>query len=299
MVSRQARLIRLACQFGVAPQLSLAKPLAQQRRRMERIGRVMPVPSGISIRLIADEQCTGEWVEPKRPQGTGVMLYLHGGAYTLGSPRTHRLLAAHLARATGRRLFLPDYRLAPEHPFPAALEDAMAAYRWLLRQVESSAQIVLAGDSAGGGLVLATLVALRDAHEPLPAATVCLSPWTDLAFTGESIISRQSADPLLTLPWLQAMANHYAGNHSRLSPLISPLYADLSHLPPLLIQVGSDEILLSDAQRLAGRAQQAGVIAQLEVWERMWHEWQFFAGQMPEARRAVEQINQFLMRHAP
>jgi acetyl esterase/lipase len=188
---------------------------------------------------------------------------------------------------------LLDYRLAPEHPFPAAIEDATAAYYWLLENGISPEQIIIAGDSAGGGLALATLLLARDQGVPLPAAAVCLSPLTDLEVTGESIKSNNQADPWLT-PESTALFKHYVGQNDPRSPLLSPIHADLRGLPPMLIQVGGDEILLSDATRLAECARAAGVEITLEVWPRMWHVFQAFAPYLPEAKQAIAAIGRFV-----
>jgi acetyl esterase/lipase len=222
-----------------------------------------------------------------------MILYLHGGAYALGSINVHRELLARLARATHMRVLAVDYRLAPEHPYPAALEDTAAAYRWALDAGCAPSRIVVAGDSAGGGLALATLAALRDAGAPLPAGTVCLSPWLDLALTGASIRTKASVDPVLSREALERYAGLYAGEHARTHPLISPLYADLRGLPPLLIQVGTDEILLDDAVRGAEKARAAGVRATLDVVEGMFHVFQM-VGVLPETRRALERIAAFV-----
>jgi acetyl esterase/lipase len=188
-----------------------------------------------------------------------------------------------------------NYRLAPEHPYPAALEDAATAYRWLLSQGNDPARIIIAGDSAGGGLTLATLVALREAGEPLPAGAVCISPWTDLACTGDCVHEKAPLDKILSPDGLTRSAKSYAGGHELRSPLISPLYADLRGLPPLLIQVGTDEILLDDAKRIAEKAQIAGVDITLEIWEEMFHVFQIIPF-LPETKQALGQIGDFVSR---
>jgi acetyl esterase/lipase len=205
----------------------------------------------------------------------------------------HRAFLAQLARATGTRVLAVDYRLAPEHPYPAALEDAVAAYRWALDAGYAPSQVVVAGDSAGGGLALATVVALRDAGAPLPAGAVCLSPWLDLALTGASMRSNARVDPILSYEILDGYARLYASAHDRTSPLISPLYADLRGLPPLLIQVGTEEVLLDDAVRCADRAQAAGVAVTLEVVDGMFHVFQM-VGALPETQAAMREIAVFV-----
>ena len=235
-----------------------------------------------------------EWIEAPGA-GPGVLLYLHGGAFALGSIDVFREWVARLARATKARALLIGYRLAPEHPYPAALDDATAAYRWLLQEGVAPSEIIFAGDSAGGGLALSTLVRLRDAGHPLPAGAVCISPWTDLALSGGSIRDKAQADPILTPSDLERYAGYYAGPVKRTEPLLSPLYADWQGLPPLLIQVGSDEILLDDAVRCAGKARQAGVDVTLETWEGMFHAFHMLAF-LPETKRALASIAAFVSR---
>lgn len=226
-------------------------------------------------------------------QGPGALLYFHGGAFVVGSAGGYRALAAELARAAGATGYSVEYRLAPEHPFPAAVEDAVAAYRTLLETVPP-AQIVVAGDSAGGGLALSLLVKLRDDGLPLPAAALLISPWVDLACEGGTVTSKAASDPSLTPAGLRAMAGHYLGGAEARSPLASPLYADLAGLSPLLVQVGSEEILLDDAVRLAGAAGAAGTAVQLEIWPDMVHVWHAFAFLLPEGRQAIAAAGQFL-----
>ena len=267
-------------------------PIAEQRARDEKVVKYAWLPKGVRCQPVELNGVPAEWVEAPSAEA-GVLVYLHGGAYALGSIGTHREFVARLALATRMRGLSIAYRLAPEHPFPAALEDVAAAYRWLLAQGFDPTRIVLAGDSAGGGLALAALLALRDAGAPLPAAAVCLSPWTDLANTGGSIHQNAGVDPILDIEFLERFARHYAGDHPFDSPLISPLYADLKNLPPLLIQVGADEILLDDALRLAENARRAGVEGTLETWEGMFHVFQIMSF-LPEAKTAQEHIAAFL-----
>jgi acetyl esterase/lipase len=201
-------------------------------------------------------------------------------------------MVGHLCLAAGCRALAVDYRLAPEHPFPAALEDCLGAYRWLLKGVSLPRNLVIAGDSAGGNLTLATLLSLRDAGDPLPTAAVCLSPATDLEGTGESFWTKR--DPVQTPGFVLAMVRHYANGLDLRTPLVSPHYADLRGLPPLLIHAGGDEMLLSDATRLADKARAAGVEVNLEVWPRMWHVWHLLAPSLPEARQAIDAICAFV-----
>lgn len=234
-----------------------------------------------------------EWITPP-VYDERIILYLHGGAYSVGSCASHRGIVAHIAKASRARVLLPEYRLAPEHPFPAALDDAVAAYRALLDDGVQPGSMVVAGDSAGGGLTLSTLVTLRDQGNPLPAAAVLLSPWTDLAATGETLQSCAAKDPWLRSDRVASTAAQYCGNVDATDPRVSPLYADLHGLPPLLIQVGDHEILLSDSTRLARRAREAGVDVTLEVWEGMWHVWHILVRLVPESQQAIDRIGRFV-----
>ncbi|MCP5397168.1 MAG: alpha/beta hydrolase [Sphingomonadaceae bacterium] len=224
----------------------------------------------------------------------GALLYFHGGAYVTGSAQGYRGLAAELGRATGVPAYAVDYRLAPEHPCPAAVEDAVAAYRALLASGISPEKIVFAGDSAGGGLTLAALVQLRDDGTPLPAAALLISPWLDLACEGDTIASKEAADPSLTPSGLRNMAAHYMAGADSKNPLGSPLYADLSGLPPLLVQVGAAEILLSDSTRLATRAGEANTAIDLQIWPDMPHVFHAFHFMLPEARAAIDHAGRAL-----
>lgn len=228
------------------------------------------------------------------PAGAGALLYLHGGGYVAGSARGYRGLAANLGRAAGVETYAIDYRLAPEHPFPAAVDDASTAYRALIEQGIDHGRIVIAGDSAGGGLTVSTLLKLRDEGVQLPAAAVVFSPWADLACDSATMEGKSAEDPALTPEGLREMAGLYAPGGDRTHPLASPVNADLAGLPPLLIQVGSAEILLADAEKLAERASLAGTSVQLEVWPGMVHVWQAFAFMLPEGRAALDQAGGFL-----
>jgi monoterpene epsilon-lactone hydrolase len=238
-----------------------------------------------------------EWVEPPGVSADSVTLFFHGGAYCLCSVSTHRSLAAHLARAAGTRVCNVEYRLAPEHPFPAAVEDAINAYNGLLDMGIAPEHIIVAGDSAGGGLVLALLFSLRDAGVPLPAAGVCISPWTDLSLSGVSYTANARKDVMLDCQTLEESARIYLDGTDSKLPLASPLFGDFHNLPPLLIQVGSDELILSDAEGVAVKARQAGVDATLEVWPGMQHEWHFAADFVPEGQAAIDCIGKFIQQH--
>lgn len=223
------------------------------------------------------------------------ILYLHGGGYVIGSPSLYRNLTWRLARAAAARLLAVDYRLAPEHPFPAAVDDAMTAYEWILAGGADPRRLVVVGDSAGGGLAFALLLRCRDeARLPLPAAVVALSPWTDLALTGASLAGNAVADPFLDANGIPPIAEYYLAGADPRHPYASPLYGDPTGLPPALLQVGGDEVLRDDATRMADRLRAAGCEVTLEVWPRMPHVWHLFASVMPEARRAIARIGAFV-----
>ena len=267
--------------------------IAQRRAQYERAERIFPTPLDVKVETVTTPERPAEWLTPPGARPDAVVLYLHGGGYVIGSPRSHRHLAAAIARAAGTRALLLDYRLAPEHPFPAALEDAVAAYQWLLGQGVASGRVVIAGDSAGGGLTVATLLALRERGLPRPSGGVCISPWVDLTNTAASYTAKASVDPIVTQEGIGLMTRAYIGAGDPRRPLVSPLYADLRGLPTLLIQVGSDEALLDDAVGLAERARAAGVDATLEEWPAMIHVWHWFLPMLDEAERAIDRIGAF------
>lgn len=264
------------------------------RANMESMTGLMQLPPDIVTEPVTVNGVRAEWVSAPAVDEDRVVLYLHGGAYVIGSVNTHRDLAGRVSRASGARVLNVDYRLAPEHPHPAAVEDATAAYRWLLDADHASGDLAIAGDSAGGGLTIATLVALRDRGQPLPAAGVCLSPWVDLEGIGESMTTCAELDPMVQRDHLVRMAKFYLGSHDPRTPLAAPLYADLSGLPPLLIQVGTAETLLDDSNRIAERARKAGVDVTLEVWDDMIHVFQAFAMMLPEGQQAIDKIGEYL-----
>lgn len=247
-----------------------------------------------NIRQVEESGTRGEWVI-NTSQPLNVVYYLHGGGYIACSPATHRPFTAALSHAAQAKVFALDYRLAPEHRFPAAVEDALAGYRWLLQQGVEPQSIVIGGDSAGGGLTMATLVALRDEKLPLPRAAFCLSPWTDLAVTGNSLTTNDDDDPMFFGDSIRQAAPIYLGQTAANHSLASPLYADLTGLPPLLLYVSDTEVLLDDSVRLAERARAHGVSVDLRVWEDLPHVWPIFIGlRLPEAREALIEIAQFI-----
>ena len=272
--------------------------VAERRAQYERAEKVFPTPAEVKVERVIAPTAPAEWLRPPGAVAGRVVLYLHGGGYAIGSPRSHRHLAAAIATAGQASALLLDYRLAPEHPYPAAVDDATAAYRWLLDQGIAPGRIVIAGDSAGGGLTVATLLALRDARLPRPAGGVCISPWVDLTCGGASYRTKAEADPIVKEASVGEMARAYLGAMPPRTPLASPLFADLRSLPPLLVQVGSDEVLLDDAVQLADRAKAAGVDATLEVWDRMIHVWHWFLPMLDEAQDAVDGIGRFVRMRA-
>jgi acetyl esterase/lipase len=245
---------------------------------------------------VENERVRGEWLEVEKPE-PGVILYFHGGGYVSCSAATHRPITAALACLSRRRLFSLDYRLAPEYRFPAALDDAVAAYQWLLEQGFSANAISLAGDSAGGGLVLGTLLRVRDAGLPLPACAVCFSAWTDLAGTSASIRVNNGRCAMFRPENIAEFAPAYLGDASPLDSYASPIFADLGGLPPLLLQVSSTELLLDDTRRVHDKIREATGGSRLEVYDDLPHCWQMLDGFVPEARVALQQAGAFICAH--
>jgi len=271
--------------------------MEEQRANFEQVASFFPVPPDVRREPVDAGGVSAEWVTAPGAADDKVILYLHGGGYVMGSINTHREMISRLSRAASARALAIDYRLAPEHPQPAAVEDSTAAYRWLVSTGVDPARLVIAGDSAGGGLTVATLVALRDAGDPLPAAAVCLSPWVDLECLGESMTTKVEVDPMVQREGALEGAKAYLGDAHPRTPLAAPLYADLTGLPPLLIQVGTAEVLLDDSTRLAEHARSAGMEVILEPWDDMIHVWQFFAAMLPEGQQAIDRIGGFIRKH--
>jgi len=265
--------------------------LRRDMRRMERF--VPPPPSGTEITRVQAGELTMHRVTTAASRPDCNVLYLHGGAYVSGTPNFYRHFTWRIANATKARIWTLQYRLAPEHPFPAALEDAVSAYLWLAREI-GSRRLWVMGDSAGAGLSLCLLLKLRDLGEPLPDAAVAMSPWTDLALSGVSLLKNAAADPMLNVSDLPELARSYLAGADPRNPYVSPLYGDPSGLPPVLIQVGSDEILRDDAERMAEKLRQANPRSRLEIWPRMPHAFQLFVPALPESHRAIAQIGDFI-----
>lgn len=293
-VSMRARLLRRAVtRFSLADD----KDLDERRVAFDRADR-LPRPRRVDyvdtevggVPAIVATPTAGE---PERH-----ILYLHGGGFMLGSPRSHIALAARLAKRAAASVSVIDYRLAPEHPYPAAIDDCLAAYRDVVDAYDPSI-VAVAGDSAGGNAVLATLVAARDAGDAMPACSYLLSPWTDLSGSGPSMITMATVDPMLKPDFIASAAEAYAATRRLDDPGVSPLFADLAGLPPMLIQCGTDEVLLDDSRRLAERAAGAGVNTSLDVRDQMWHVYQAFAGSMPEADEALVRAATYIRTMAP
>ena len=277
-----------------APDIIGGSSVEKMREAMEAMTTVLPPPDGTELEAVEASGVPCEWTSTPGADPGRVLLYLHGGGYVIGSIATHRGLVSRLASATGSRALSVGYRLAPEHPFPAAVDDATAAYRWLVSSGVEPSRIVIAGDSAGGGLTLATLLALRDAGDRLPGAGVCISPWVDLEGLGESMTGKADVDPMVKRDGLMEMARMYLGSADPKNPLAAPLHGDPTGLPPLLIQVGTRETLLDDSTRFADKASRAGVNVTLEPWDEMIHVWHAFAPLLPESQQAIDRIGEYV-----
>jgi acetyl esterase/lipase len=297
MRSFRSHIARLVVKYWMSPKFNTTTTVQEQRIALEAFARFSLLPRKTRVEPLSIGRLSAEWISVGRTYEDRAILYLHGGAYNIGSLNTHRDLAARISKASNVATLLIDYRLAPEYAHPAAVDDVVMAYHWLIDRGYRPENIIIAGDSSGGGLAVAALVSLRNVGTPLPAAIVCLSPWADLKMTGESLKTKVNADPFLTTEWLQFMAGHYVADSDSRDPLISPIYADLHSLPPMLIQVGSDEILLSDSIRLAERASESGIDTTIDIWPDLWHVWHFFAGQVPEGNHAVRDVGRFIHKH--
>ena len=269
------------------------------RRLVNNSSRRMPKPpADIDFRSERIDGIPCLWVKAMGAEPEKLILYLHGGGYIFCSAHTtHKDILWRLSVASKCRVIAPDYRLAPEHPYPAALEDSIKVYRWLLDQGYKPENIVIAGDSAGGGLTYGTVLKIRDIGLPLPAATVAMSPWTDLAVTGESVITNLKRDALIPGDGLPEGAQYYLAGASTRDPYASPLYGDPTGLPPTLIQVSKDEVLLDDSRRLAAKYRAAGVPCELELWDGMPHVWQTLVMFIPEGKTAINRIGAFIAKH--
>lgn len=273
--------------------------VGEARANFAPAGPVHPVPDDVLVREVTAGGVRAHWLAAPGADADRVLLFLHGGGYRLGSLGSDGELAARLGRASGMRVLFPEYRLAPEHPFPAAIDDVLAVWQWLRTDQQLSASsIAVAGDSAGGGLTVALLVATRDAGDALPAAAVLMSPTVDLTSSGASMTDRADQDPISTPALLRQLASDYLAGADPKTPLASPLFASLSGLPPLLVQVGTADLLLSDSERLAEAAAEAAVDVTLEIGESLPHVYQLMLG-TPEAAAATERVGKFLRARVP
>jgi len=284
-------ILRASLRLTLKPMLGPTPAITTQRRLLKLLGVATRVPRDVKVTPRQIGAAPGEVLQPPSPTPGGVILFLHGGGYCVGSLDSHRPLSATLAKASGLPVFALDYRLAPEHPYPAALNDAVSAYRALLD--EGHSRIILAGDSAGGGLALATALSLRDASLPPPAALLLVSPWGDLGCGAATMVSNAAADPMLSQASLQRWAAAYVGRVPTDHPLCSPLFADLKGLPPVILQAGSDEILLDDTLRLEKALKQAKVPVTLQVYPGLWHDFHLQAGILDDADQAIGKLAEF------
>ena len=271
--------------------------LEEIRSAFEEVARFFSSSEDAEIEQVNIDGIPGEFVKGFKNSSPSTIMYLHGGGYGSGSLNTHRTLAYQLSKTSGFQVLLVDYRLAPEYPFPAAIEDSIKAYRWLQQNGLSAECIGIAGDSAGGGLALATCITLLKDQEQLPGAVVCISPWTDLAAQGKSFQTKTAVDPICSQFMIEFFRNLYVQKVDFCHPLASPLYADLTGVPPLLIQVGTEEILLDDSIRLAEKAKQCGVETELKIWEKMIHVWHLFAPSLSEGQDAIAEVANFFNKH--
>lgn len=294
MSSLRARLIRsLTSRYIRKIDLSSAD-IGKMRKRLDQIGGFARVAKSVAIEEGELYGLKVEWYRPEQARSGKILLYLHGGAFVLGSCASHRKLVTQIARAGRIDAVLPEYRLAPEHPYPAGLQDCVGVYRALLEYGYNPKNIVVAGDSAGGGLTTSLMLELRHIGLPLPGAAVLISPFLDFTASGESVTTRAAQDPWFDAKDVHVVIKYYCPDEDLEDPLISPVFANVAGLPPTLVQVGDDEILLSDSTRIAENMKAAGADVELQVFPEMWHVFQLFVGKMPESRVAVDRIGKFL-----
>ncbi len=293
-MSARAEALRLALRLLKQLQRGRQLPIETVRRRLQRLERVVPGPPvGTRTEVIDVDGVKAVRITTAQARDDTCILQCHGGGYMVGTAPLYRDFTWRIGAASRAWVLYFDYRLAPEHPFPAALDDALAAYLWLGDNTQGARRLFVMGDSAGGGLALSLLLKLRDEGRLLPVGAVALSPWTDLALTGLSLRENAAADPMLNADSLPAVAQYYLARADPRTPYASPLYGDTEGLPPVLIQVGSDEILRDDAVRMAEKLRRHNPQSRLEIWPRMPHAWQLFAPVLPEARRAIAGIGEF------
>jgi len=292
-----SRLARLVIRLYLAPAFAREDPVSAVRSSIGTVSRLAPLPAGTVVEKADVPGMDAEWVTGPGadPKKGCALLYIHGGAFFSGSPATHRELAARISGAAGLPALVIDYRLAPEHRFPAALDDCVAAYNWLIKKGFAPEKLAIGGDSAGGCLTMMTLLTLREKRVPLPAAALLISPLTDAVnFDGESYLTRAGADPWFDPKDVGRQLAIFTGTGKNRPAILSPVRADLAGLPPLLVQVGNDEMLLSDSTCLVERARKAGVDATVRIYDHMYHDFQMFGVIVPEARGAIAEIRTFL-----
>ena len=267
------------------------------RESMDSAADNFPIPESVAITSTDVAGVAAEWIVGPGGEDGPVMLYLHGGGYVAGSLKSHRHMVAYLADKMGGRILNIDYRLAPEHPFPAQIEDSVAVYSAMVADGADPTNLFIGGDSAGGGLTMATLLSVRDKSLPMPAAATLFSPWMDMTVSGETLVTKADSDPSITPTMVQNTANNYLGGRDPNDPLASPIFADLAGMPPVLIQTGENEGLLSDSETLNDRLLEAGSPSQLEVWSDMFHVWHAYWPMLSEARDALDGAAKFIADH--
>jgi epsilon-lactone hydrolase len=280
------------------PALLTSRPrpssVAERRERLDALGDAYRTASDVRLEPVSADGVPAEWSIAPGADASRVLLYLHGGGFSVGSIVSHRAMVTETGRAAQARTLAIDYRRTPEHPFPAALDDALTAYRWLLAQGVQPRRIAIGGDSAGGGLTLALMVSLRERGLPLPACGWCISPWVDMEARGETYATKAAIDPMISKEYILELAGWYLSGTAPQTPLAAPVHADLTGLPPLLIQVGSAETLLDDSITIAERAGAADVRVTLEIWPHMIHAWPLFHQQLSDGRRAIAAAGSFI-----
>lgn len=275
----------------------ISERFSKRMEQMSWMSKIARAAAGIQIEPENIYHIYGEWILPAHKSKDQVMLYLHGGGYVFGSCNTYRSFMTKLVKESNITALIINYRLAPEHPFPAAVDDAAFTYQWLLSRGIDSKDIILAGDSAGGGLVLATLLALKDRNIPLPTAAVVMSPWTDLTFSGESVQTKKDVEHFIPEGCIETFGGYYTKGSDPRNPYASPLFGALEGLPPIMIHVGEDEILLDDSVRFAEKAVRAGVDCKIKIWSEMFHCFPLLTPAFPEAEQGVKEIAQFAKKH--
>ena len=296
MPDRQQELGKVLEMFRVRAAMP-RKTVADDRANFQEMMSEFPLDDDIVCERVGAGGVPAEWITAPGAEEDRILLYLHGGGYVVGSTRTHGVMMSRMSRASGARVLGLDYRLSPENPFPAPVQDTLAAYRWLLSNGADPRKIVIGGDSAGGGLTVSALVAMRYLGEPMPAAGFCISPWTELEPNADSYETNAEVDPTVSRARVEDLKDLYIGDKDPRAPMASPLFADLKGLPPLLVQVGSIEVILDDSTRLAERAEAVGTDVELEVWDDMPHVWHLFAPILSDGQKAIERVGDFIRKH--